>query len=71
LFGLRQPSPGVYRLYGRVSRGLMPRGTFLDSYCWPCGEPLQTRTSTGDPPALAGRFGSVSCGVTAPFFWVS
>ena len=26
--------------------------------------------STGDTPALAGIFGSVSCGVTAPFLWV-
>ena len=25
---------------------------------------------TGDAPALAGIFGSVSCGVTAPFLWV-
>ena len=36
----------------------------------PCGEPLLTHTSTGDPPTLAGRSGSVSCGVTAPFSWV-
>ena len=28
----------------------------------PCGEPLLTHTSTGDPPTLAGRSGSVSCG---------
>ena len=26
--------------------------------------------STGDPPILAGGFGSVSCGVTALFLWV-
>ena len=45
--------------------------TFLDCYCWSYGEPLQTCTSTEDPPALAGSFGSVSCGVTAPFLWVS
>ena len=25
---------------------------------------------TGDPPTLAGGFGSVFCGVTTPFFWV-
>ena len=31
------------------------------------GEPLATHSSTGDPPALAGSFGSVSYGVTAPF----
>ena len=35
------------------------------------GEPLATHSSTGDPPALAGSFGSVSYGVTAPFPWVS
>jgi len=32
----------------------------------PCGEPLLTHTSTGGPPALAGSFGSVFGGVTAP-----
>ena len=30
---------------------------------------LRTRISSGDAPALAS-FGSVSCGVTAPFLWV-
>ena len=34
------------------------------------GEPLVLHASDGDPPTLAGRFGSVSCGVTAPFSWV-
>ena len=29
------------------------------------GEPLATHSSTGDPPALAGGFGSDSCGVYA------
>ena len=51
----------------------MPRGTFQDCcYQCPCpqGEPLLTHTSTGDPPTLAGRSGSVSCGVTASFPWV-
>ena len=50
----------------------MPKGTFPDSCCQlprSCGEPLPT-ASTGDPPTLAGSFGSVSCGVTAPFLWV-
>ena len=32
--------------------------------------PLLTHTSTGDPPTLAGGFGSVSCGVTSPFLWI-
>ena len=36
----------------------------------PCGEPLLTHTSAGDPLTLAGRSGSVSYGVTAPFPWV-
>ena len=51
----------------------MPKGTFPDCCCQyshPCGEPLPTHTSTGDPSTLAGSFGSVSCGVTAPFLWV-
>ena len=29
-----------------------------------------THTSTGGPPTLAGSFGSVSSGVTAPLLWV-
>ena len=32
--------------------------------------PLMTHTSTGDPPTLAGRYGSVSSGGTGPFCWV-
>ena len=31
-------------------------------YSHPCGEPLLTQASTGDPPTPASRFGSVSCG---------
>ena len=31
---------------------------------------LLTHASTGDPPTLAGSFGSVSCGVRAPLLWV-
>ena len=45
----------------------MPKGPFQD-YCCQCpspsGEPLSTHTSTGDPPTLAGRSGSVFCLVT-------
>ena len=51
----------------------MPRGPFqykLLPVPHPHGKPLTTHTSTGDPPTLAGSFGSVSCGVTAPFPWV-
>ena len=36
----------------------------------PCGESLPTNASRGGPPTLAGIFGSVSCGVTAPLLWV-
>ena len=49
-------------------RGDLPRQLLLDP-C-PCGEPLVTHASTADPPTLAGRFGSVSCGAIAPFLWV-
>ena len=31
---------------------------------------MPTHTSSRGPPTLAGSFGSVSCGVTAPLFWV-
>ena len=51
----------------------MPRRTFQDCCCQcplPCGETLLTHACTGDTPTLAGSFGSVSCGVTAPFLWV-
>ena len=51
----------------------MTRGTFLGCCCQcthPCGESLLTHVSTGDPPTVAGSFGSLSCGVTAPFLWV-
>ena len=65
-FDLRLHSPQVYGLYG-----LTPRGTFPDFCCpHPCDEPLLNHTSTGDPPTPADSFGSVSCGVTAPFLWV-
>ena len=45
----------------------MPRRTFQDCCCWcPCpfGKLLLTHASPAD------SFGSVSCGVTAPFLWV-
>ena len=51
----------------------MTRGTFQDCCCQcprPCGEPLLTHASTGDPPTLTRSFGSVFYGVTAPFLWV-
>ena len=72
LFVLRRPSPGVYGLYGRVNgklqEDLWPGGSFQCPH--PCGAPLLTHASTEGPPTLAGSFGSVSCGVTAPLRWV-
>ena len=50
----------------------MQRGPFQN--CCQCpgprGEHLLMHASTGDPPGLAGRSGSASCGITAPFIWV-
>ena len=69
LFVLRRPSPGVYGLYGRVNgklqEDLWPGGSFQCPH--PCGAPLLTHASTEGPPTLAGSFGSVPFGVTAPF----
>ena len=51
----------------------MPRST-SQNFCCQCPCPhSETQTppaSAGDPPTLAGRSGSVSCGVTAPSPWV-
>ena len=68
LFALRQPSPGVCgSMVGLMvnSRGFMPRGTFQ---CppYPVVSPCRPR---GGPQTLAGSFGSVFCGVTAPLLW--
>ena len=46
-------------------KGDLPRQLLQSSH--PCGEPLPTSTSTGDPETLPGSFGSVSCVVIAPF----
>ena len=51
----------------------MPRSTSQNFCCQcPCpnSESQPPPTSAGDPPTLAGRFGSVSSGVTAPSPWV-
>ena len=56
-----------------TSKTVYMKGAFQECYCrcpHPCDEPLLTYISTGDPPTLAGSFGSVFCGVTAPFLWV-
>ena len=50
------------------SKRLYAKGTFQCPRS--CGEPLPIHASTGDPPTLAGSFGSVSCVVTAPLLWV-
>ena len=44
-------------------------------YCYtqcpqPCSRPLLTQASTGESGTSTGKSGTVSCGVTAPFFWV-
>ena len=47
----------------------MPRSTSQNFCCQcPCphSKPQSPPASAGDPPTLAGRSGSVSCGVTAP-----
>ena len=49
-----------------VSKGDLPRQLLPPP---PCGHPVLTRDSTGDP-SLVGSFGSVSCGVTASFLWI-
>ena len=36
----------------------------------PCSRPPPTHAFAGDSWTLTGMSGSVSCGVTAPFFWV-
>ena len=38
-------------------------------YLQPCSRPPSTHASTRDSWTLMGMSGSVSCGVTAPFFW--
>ena len=41
------------------------------SWCpQPCSRPPPTHAFAGDSWTLTGMSGSVSCGVTAPFFWV-
>ena len=62
-------NPGLKSIGNRAH----PRGTTQNS-CFqgphPHGEPLPTNTSIEDSPTLAGRYGTVSCRVTAPFLWV-
>ena len=76
LFSLRRPSSGVYGLYGRVNSNLQ-EGFCQGGPSWTpvASAPFLWRAPTdphlhGGPPAPAGGFGSVSCGVTPPFLWV-
>ena len=67
-FGLR---PNCDRVYERNAD--LPKKDLCHDSCiqcpWPHGRPLSTHTSAGDSGTLTGESGSVSCGVTAPFFW--
>ena len=59
---------------GAISKRVYAKGAFQNCFCQcphPCGEPLLSHTSTGGPSTLAGSFGSVPCGITAPFLWVT
>ena len=60
--GLLVTSKRVYAK-GDLPRQLLPVTPSL-------GEPVPTQSSIGDPPTLAGSFGSVSYAVTAPFLSV-
>ena len=71
LFGLGHSSPGVSGLCGGVNGKLQEVNTkVIFQWPHPCDEPLLIHTSTRGPPTLASSFGSVSCGVNAPFPWV-
>ena len=68
-----------FDLRPNYGRGNEDNGDFLQKdmcmHCciqcpWPCNRPLFTLASTGDSWTLTGTSGSVSCGTTAPFFWV-
>ena len=71
-FDLRRPNPQIYGLYGQVN------GKLQEGLCQggpsgaprTCGMPLQAHAFTGGRLILAGSFGLVSCGVTAPLLWV-
>ena len=69
----------LFDLRPNYGRGNEDNGDFLQKdmcmHCciqcpWPCSRPLSTLASTGDSWTLTGMSGSVSCGITVPFFWV-
>ena len=68
-----------FYLWPSYSGGNEDNGDLLQKipcvYCYtqcpqPCSRPPLTHTSAGDSWTLLGKFGSVSCGVTASFSWV-
>ena len=68
-----------FYLWPSYSGGNEDNGNLLQKipcvYCYtqcpqPCSRPPLTHTSAGDSWTLLGKFGSVSCGVTASFSWV-
>ena len=68
LFGLRRPSTEVCRLHGRANgdwedlcQHASPTAAAPVSH--PCGRPLSTHASAGDPQTFTGRSSSVSCGI--------
>ena len=74
--GLPFPSPYLGPNYGG---GNEDNGDLLQKipcmYCYtqcpqPCSRPPLTHASARDSWTLMGKSGSVSCRVTAPFFWV-
>ena len=76
LFGLRQPNTGAYpgSLVGLMAdSGRAHAKEYFPELLLPVSLSswwdTATSASTGDPPTLAGRSGSVSYGVTAPSPW--
>ena len=75
LFGLRRPNTGAYPLFGGANGGLwdgsrqgvLPRTSAASDLVLTVRHSHPPHpASAGDPPTLAGRSASVSCGVTAP-----
>ena len=64
-------SSSAQRLYDGVNGNLLQEDLCHTELCCtqspcPCGRPLQTHTSTGDPQTLKGRSGSVLVGCLGP-----
>ena len=69
----------LFDLRPNYGRGNEDNGNLLQNvpcrHCYthcpqPCSRPPPTHTSVRDSWTLMGNSGSVSCGATAPFFWV-